>query len=129
MKMVVTLTKEGYTRVGTHIASNFYGVSQDKIDYVENLKPILKRVIENSDLHVVNSVYHQFEPYGVSAMIVLSESHLSIHTWPEKGAALIDIFTCSIDGGGNHEEKAKKALELLIEELKPKEYECEILLR
>lgn len=43
---------------------------------------------------IVASEFHQFNPYGVSGMVIISESHLSIHTWPEYGYAAVDIFTC-----------------------------------
>ena len=43
---------------------------------------------------IVNSSFHTFNPHGVSGMIIIAESHLSIHTWPEYGYAAIDIFTC-----------------------------------
>lgn len=43
---------------------------------------------------IVASEFHQFNPYGISGMIIISESHLSIHTWPEYGYAAVDIFTC-----------------------------------
>ncbi len=43
---------------------------------------------------IVASEFHQFNPYGVSGMVIISESHLSIHTWPEYGYAAVDVFTC-----------------------------------
>lgn len=43
---------------------------------------------------IVGSHFHQFSPFGVSGVVVIAESHLAIHTWPEYGYAAIDIFTC-----------------------------------
>ncbi len=43
---------------------------------------------------VVNSVFHEFSPHGVSGVVIVQESHLAIHTWPEHGYAAIDVFTC-----------------------------------
>ena len=43
---------------------------------------------------IVQSVFHHFNPYGVSGAVIISESHLAIHTWPEYGYAAVDIFTC-----------------------------------
>jgi S-adenosylmethionine decarboxylase len=43
---------------------------------------------------IVNSVFHHFNPYGVSGAVIISESHLAIHTWPEYGYAAVDVFTC-----------------------------------
>jgi S-adenosylmethionine decarboxylase len=48
---------------------------------------------------VVTDVFHQFNPHGVSGVVVIAESHIAIHTWPEHGFAAVDVFTCgkSID--------------------------------
>lgn len=43
---------------------------------------------------IVNSCFHHFNPYGVSGVIVIAESHLTIHTWPEYGYASVDLYTC-----------------------------------
>ena len=43
---------------------------------------------------VINSTFHHFSPYGVSGVVVIQESHLAIHTWPEYGYAAADIFSC-----------------------------------
>jgi len=43
---------------------------------------------------VVTDVFHRFSPYGVSGVVVIAESHLSVHTWPEHGYAAVDLFTC-----------------------------------
>ena len=63
---------------------------------------------------VVDVAFRKFEPYGVSGVVVISESHLAIHTWPEYGYAAIDLFTCG--------DKADpwKAFEYLLDYFKPK---------
>jgi S-adenosylmethionine decarboxylase len=63
---------------------------------------------------VINDVFHQFSPQGVTGVVAIAESHLCIHTWPEYGYAAVDIFTCgeSFD--------PKKAAKLLIERLESK---------
>ena len=60
---------------------------------------------------VVEKAFHQFNPHGVSGVVIVAESHLFIHTWPEYGYAAVDIFTCgdSINAG--------KAAELLAKTL------------
>ncbi|MEM1582594.1 MAG: adenosylmethionine decarboxylase [Candidatus Bathyarchaeia archaeon] len=109
--------------MGIHIIADFLGVDPGKIARVEDLRVILDRVISKSGLHAVSSIFHQFEPYGVSATYILSESHLSVHTWPECGYVALDIFTCGSD------ECAVKAFDLLIEELKPTAVEKKMLRR
>jgi len=59
----------------------------------------------------LNSTFHKFSPHGVSGVVVISESHFSIHTWPEYGYCALDIFTCGT------EIKSEKALDFLKEEL------------
>lgn len=44
---------------------------------------------------ILNTVSHKFEPYGVTCILMLAESHISIHSWPEKGIAAADVYTCS----------------------------------
>ena len=109
--------------MGIHIIADFLGVDPRRIARVEDLRVILDRVVSKSGLHVVSSIFHQFEPYGVSAAYILSESHLSVHTWPECGYVALDIFTCGSD------ECALKALDLLIDELKPATVEKRVLRR
>ncbi len=46
---------------------------------------------------IVQSVFHRFNPYGLSGVVVVSESHLAIHTWPELRCASVDVFTCSTE--------------------------------
>jgi S-adenosylmethionine decarboxylase len=43
---------------------------------------------------IVDESFHEFNPFGISGMVIIAESHLSIHTWPEYGYAAVDIFTC-----------------------------------
>jgi len=109
--------------LGIHIIADFLGVDPRKIARVEDLRVILDRVVSESGLHVVSSVFYQFEPCGVSAAYILCESHLSIHTWPECCYVALDIFTCGSD------ECALKAFNLLVEELKPSVVEKKILRR
>jgi S-adenosylmethionine decarboxylase len=100
--------------MGIHVIAEFLGVNPEKISRVEKTREILDRVIANSGLHAVSSRFHQFVPHGVSAVYLLSESHLSIHTWPEYEYVALDIFTCGAD------RPALKAFRLLVEEFQPK---------
>eukprot|EP00667_Euglena_gracilis_P023029 EG_transcript_25877 len=59
------------------------------------------------------SRFHQFTPQGVTGMVLLAESHMSIHTWPEHRAAAIDIFTCGL------RHRPQDALQVLLDELRP----------
>ena len=109
--------------MGIHIIAEFRGVDPRKLSRVEDLRLILDRVIAKSGLHAISSSFHQFEPYGVSAIYLLSESHLSVHTWPEYSYMALDIFTCGDDG------PALKAFELLVEAFQPKSVEKRVIRR
>lgn len=109
--------------MGIHIIAEFLGVDQEKISRVERTREILDRVVSKSGFRAISSSFHQFEPYGVSAVYLLAESHLSVHTWPEYGYVAVDIFSC----GGD--DPALRAFELLVEEFQPKVVEKRIIRR
>jgi S-adenosylmethionine decarboxylase len=109
--------------MGIHLIAEIRGVEPEKISKVEEIRPLLDRSIYKSGLHVISSAFHQFQPHGVSGFYLLTESHLSIHTWPEHGYVALDIFTC-----GN-EDPAFKAFESILKELKPKNVEKQIIRR
>jgi S-adenosylmethionine decarboxylase len=59
------------------------------------LKPILSEAIRAAGGTIVTEMFHDFSPYGVTGVIVIAESHVAIHTWPENAFAAADIFSCS----------------------------------
>ncbi|MEM3730382.1 MAG: adenosylmethionine decarboxylase [Candidatus Bathyarchaeia archaeon] len=99
--------------MGIHVIAELLGVDPQRIARVDAVREILDRVVSESGLNCVSSSFHQFEPYGVSAIYLLSESHLSFHTWPEHGYVALDIFTCGRD------EPALKAFRLIVKEFNP----------
>ncbi len=109
--------------MGIHIIAEFRGVNPQKISRAENLRVILDRIITKSGLNVVSSTFHQFEPYGVTAVYLLRESHISVHTWPEHGYMALDIFTCS------NATSAFKTFELFLDEFQPKKVEKHVIRR
>ncbi|NBU92683.1 MAG: polyamine aminopropyltransferase [Flavobacteriia bacterium] len=70
---------------------------------------------KKAEATVINSTFHHFSPYGVSGVVVIQESHLAIHTWPEYGYAAVDVFTCG-------EMNAWIAFDYLKESFKAKSY-------
>ena len=80
--------------MGQHLLLEVYNVPFDKLNDSEKIEKTMVRAVETEGLTVLNTFTHQFEPYGVTTLISLAESHLSCHTWPEKGCVAIDIFTC-----------------------------------
>ncbi len=81
------------------------------------METILQRTAEIMGATIVTSTFHHFSPLGVSGVVVIQESHLTIHTWPEYGYAAVDIFTCGeidMQAGVTHLQKALSARELKI---------------
>lgn len=82
--------------IGTHMLINIRNIPDPTLfNTVTAVKPLLDIIIQKCDLHVVAEAGHQFEPFGATYVYVLSESHMSIHTYPEKNTAYMDIFCCN----------------------------------
>ena len=94
------------TYLGKHIVASFYGCAALPDSPNEIEKIMLDAAFESGATPVTTSA-HRFEPHGVSVVVIVEESHLAIHTWPEYGYAEIDIYTC-----GDH-TFPEKALEFL----------------
>jgi S-adenosylmethionine decarboxylase len=80
--------------LGRHALADLYNCNNEILDDVEKIKEVIEISCKEANLNVVESIYHKFEPIGVSGVTILSESHITIHTWPEYNFASIDAFTC-----------------------------------
>jgi S-adenosylmethionine decarboxylase len=80
--------------IGHHYIAEASGCTPAIIGKVEAVEQILVRAAEIAGVQVWSISFHRFNPNGVSGVVVISESHLSVHTWPEYGYAALDIFTC-----------------------------------
>lgn len=76
---------------------DLYGCGVSCIDDIEYIKDVIHRVCGYIRADIVEECYHKFSPIGVSAIAVITTSHISIHTWPEHGYAAVDIFSCQED--------------------------------
>jgi len=81
-------------RLGRHILAEFYNCDSEILKNTQLIEDYMLEAARCAKATVVKSVFHTFNPYGVSGVVVIQESHLSIHTWPEYGYAAIDLFTC-----------------------------------
>jgi len=99
--------------LGVHIILEFFGCDPNVIGRRDYVEKIMAEAAQKANTHTIGTFFHQFKPHGVSGVIVIEESHISIHTWPEYGFAAIDFFYCS-----DHVD-ADKALEVLKEGFKP----------
>lgn len=80
--------------MGWHWLVDFFQCANLPTDSVI-LESILVTAVEKAGATVVQSCFHQFSPYGLSGVVVIAESHLAAHTWPEHCSMCIDLFSCS----------------------------------
>lgn len=88
---------ERINSLGRHLLVEYYDCDADVLDSVEQISAAMVKAAELSGATVINNTFHHFSPFGVSGVVVIAESHLSIHTWPEYGFAAVDLFTCGDD--------------------------------
>ncbi len=81
--------------LGRHLLLELFDCDPDAIRTVETVKAVLVEAAKRANATIVDTVFHEFNPFGVSGVVVIAESHLSVHTWPEYGYAAVDIFSCS----------------------------------
>ena len=80
--------------LGKHIILEVHGVRKELLNDIERIERIMTEAVQLSGATVIKPFFHQFSPHGISGVIVIAESHFSIHTWPEYGYAALDLFTC-----------------------------------
>ena len=101
-----------FDTVGAHVLADFWGCRPEKLDDARLLMQALRHAAQKANMTILGEEEHKFEPQGFTGMLLLAESHISIHTYPENGYAAVDVFTC---GGG----LTQKAIEYLKEVLEP----------
>ncbi len=106
-----------------HFLLELYRCDYEKLNDESFLRCILSNAAKLANATVLNLISNKFEPQGVTAIALLAESHLSIHTWPESYYSAVDIFTC----GQNM--KPERASKYLIEALMAKEHLLRIINR
>ncbi len=80
--------------LGRHILAEFYGCPAEMLNDPAQIEQDMVAAALEAGAEIRETVFHKFSPQGVSGVVVISESHLAIHTWPEFGYAAVDIFTC-----------------------------------
>ena len=97
--------------LGEHLLLELKDCDKGVLNDLSFLRGTLLSAASQAGATVLGESFHQFNPQGVSGVVVIAESHLVIHTWPEYGYAAVDIFTCG------DSVQAEKAAELLTEKL------------
>lgn len=80
--------------LGRQVTVDFFDCDKVLLNDQDAIEKLMISAAKASKATVVKSLFHKFNPYGVSGVVVISESHLAIHTWPEYGFASVDVFTC-----------------------------------
>ena len=92
--------------LGRHVLAEFHGCDPTVLDDKAAIETLMTTAARAAGAAVVGAMFHTFAPQGVSGDVVIEESHLSIHTWPEHGYAAADFFTC----GECDPEEARRVL-------------------
>ena len=102
--------------LGKHLLLELKDCNKEALNDLSFLKNALLTAAHESGATVLGESFHPFHPHGVSGVVIIAESHLSIHTWPEHNYAAADIFTCG------DSVQPEKAAQILIEKLGAKNH-------
>jgi S-adenosylmethionine decarboxylase len=80
--------------LGRHLIAEYIDCAPGKLDDLPFLERCLLEAVRRSGATIVKSTFHRYAPQGVSGVVVIAESHMSVHTWPEYNYAAVDFFTC-----------------------------------
>jgi len=97
--------------LGRHLLMELEDCNEEILNNLDTLKEAMLAAANEAGATVMAESFHRFNPHGISGVVVVAESHLFIHTWPEYGYAAADIFTCGTT------VQPEKAAEVLIEKL------------
>lgn len=100
------------TGLGTHILLDLRGCDGAALSDVAAIRAAMLDAATAAGATIISEHFHAFSPIGVSGVVIIAESHLSIHTWPEHGFAAVDIFTCGAP------LQPDRAVALLVERLR-----------
>jgi len=104
---------------GIHLLGEWYGCPSDlpEMTRAEALRDRCLDAVRAAGLTIVGDRFHQFDPQGVTGAVILAESHLAVHTWPEMGSVTIDVYVCNFTT--DNTTKARRLFEELERSLKP----------
>jgi S-adenosylmethionine decarboxylase len=111
----MTIFEEGnQLALGKHLLLELMDCNHELLNDIEYLRKALSDVAKQIGATVIKDSFYQFTPQGVSGVVIIAESHISIHTWPEYNYAAVDVFTCG------DVIQPKDAVKPLAEKLKAK---------
>lgn len=91
-----TVDRNGKKQIhlGRHVLAEFFECDSNILNSLSMIEKLMVDAALECGATVVQKCFHMFNPYGVSGVVIIAESHLAIHTWPELGYAAVDLFTC-----------------------------------
>jgi len=108
--------------LGEHVLLELFDCDAEILNSKEKVGYILRRAADVAQAHVVGDFFHEFSPHGISGILVISESHFSIHTWPEYNYAAVDLFSCgdslNMKGAVDYLKEGLKSKKTTILEIK-----------
>jgi S-adenosylmethionine decarboxylase len=113
---------EQYEATGLHVVCDMDGVSFDKLDDLRYCMETMTKGIELSGATIVDVSFKKFQPSGLTIVMTLEESHMSLHTYPESGVAMADAFTCG-------DKNPELSMNYLIDMFKPSRFNLKTLKR
>lgn len=102
--------------LGTQILLELKGCDKHLLNDLDFVQETLVQIANEVGVNVIGKSFHKFDPQGVTGILAIAESHISIHTWPEYGYAAADVFTCG------DPEQAYKASDLLVQRFHASDY-------
>ncbi len=102
--------------LGLHISADTYGSDYDTLNNLPLLSELMDIAVKGGNLHIIGrdkKISHKFEPCGLTIVYPIEESHLSVHTWPEYGHAMIDLLSCGKDSNPH------AAMNVILKRLRP----------
>jgi S-adenosylmethionine decarboxylase len=84
--------------LGIHYVVDIDNIKNEQIYDNEFIKKLCDKLLSKTGVNVLNEIHHEFKPQGYTALYLLSESHMSIHTWPENSKIRLDLFSCEVNG-------------------------------
>jgi S-adenosylmethionine decarboxylase len=80
--------------LGRHLLLELFDCDAEALNSLETVKASMVEAAKRAQATIVDVVFHEFNPFGISGVVVIAESHLAIHTWPEYRFAAVDVFSC-----------------------------------
>jgi len=95
-KTFTTANENGTSQfhLGQHVLAEFFECDPNILNNIDMVEKLMTEAALECGATIVQKCFHMFNPYGVSGVVIIAESHLAIHTWPELGYAAVDLFTC-----------------------------------